>query len=72
VDDTATRVTFDVITDPGTKATCRVEALNESYAVVGVAQVDVGPADRQVTRHSVRVATQERAAVATVKSCDVR
>jgi len=72
VDDSTTRVTFDVITDPGTAATCRVEAVNQAYAVVGVAQVEVGRADTKVTRHSVQVATQERAASAGVKSCDVR
>lgn len=72
VDDSMTRVTFDVITDPGTKATCRVEALNQAYAVVGVAQVSVGPVDSKVTRQSVEVATQERAVSGGVKSCVVR
>jgi hypothetical protein len=72
VDDATTRVTFDVIADPGTEATCRVEALNQAFAVVGVAQVPIPPADTKVTRHSVQVATQERAVAGAVKSCAVR
>ncbi len=72
VDDSTTRVTFDVIAEPGTAATCRLEAVNLSYAVVGVAQVEIDRADTKVTRHSVEVATQERAASAGVKSCAVR
>lgn len=71
VDDSRLDLTFDVIKDPEASATCRLEALNVAYAVVGVAQVEVGPADGRTSRLSAPITTQERAVSAVVKHCEL-
>lgn len=64
-------VTFDVVKDPGTTATCRLEAMNARFAVIGVAEVKVAEADERAVRLARPVATQERAVTGVVKSCTV-
>lgn len=71
VDDSRVDLTFDVIKDPQASATCRLEALNVAYAVVGVTQVDVGPAEGRTSRQSAPIVTQERAVSAVVKHCEL-
>jgi hypothetical protein len=70
-DASRTDVTFDVIMAPGTVATCRVEALSESYAQVGVADVVVGPSQYRVTRFVESIPTAEEAVTALVDRCDL-
>ncbi|MFC8193535.1 DUF4307 domain-containing protein [Cellulomonas sp. NPDC057328] len=65
----STQVTFDVTTDPGVGATCRVQALSESYAQVGVRDVEVPPADERTRRVTVTVSTVQEAVSATVDAC---
>jgi hypothetical protein len=67
----AVDVTFDVIMDPGTTAVCRLEALNRQFAVVGVAEVDVGPSPERVVRLTETVRTQEQAVTGVVRTCAV-
>jgi Domain of unknown function (DUF4307) len=69
--DSEVMVTFDVIKDPDATVTCRLEAMNRQYAVVGVAQVKVGPSAARVTRHREPVLTQERAVTGVVKQCQL-
>ena len=66
-----TDVTFDVIMDPGTTATCRVQALSANYAQVGVSDVAVGPSDFRVTRYVESIPTAEEAVTALVDTCTV-
>ncbi|GAB2691218.1 DUF4307 domain-containing protein [Thalassiella azotivora] len=63
------RVTFDVTKDEDATVRCRLEALNAQYAVVGVADVEVGPASSRTVRTTTVVATQERAVTGLVESC---
>lgn len=65
----STQVTFDVTTDPGVGATCRVQALSSSYAQVGVLDVEVPPADDRTRRVTVTVSTVQEAVSATVDAC---
>ena len=65
-------VTFDVVKDPAATVTCRLEALNQSFAVVGVAKVEVGPSADDVSRQTAPVTTQELAVTGVVKRCELR
>ncbi len=70
--DELVEVTFDVIrTDPARPAACRVDALNEAHAQVGVVTVDVPPGDHHQVRLTTQVRTSERAVTGTVTSCRV-
>jgi len=62
-------ITFEVTKDPESTATCRVRALSQSYAEVGVKDVHIGPGAR-TQRVTVVIPTAELAVSATVASCD--
>ncbi len=66
---TSTQVTFDVTKDADATVTCRVQALSESYAEVGVQTVEVGPAGTATQRVTTTVPTSELAVSAVVESC---
>jgi hypothetical protein len=67
---TAVEITFDVIQDPGSVASCRVQALSSSHAEVGVQQITVGPSSEQTTRVTTTVPTAEEAVTAVVHGCE--
>jgi hypothetical protein len=69
VDDTTVEVTFSVVKDPGATVTCTVQALNGRYAQVGLAEVEVGPAEQRAVRRTVTVRTAERAVTGVVDTC---
>lgn len=69
VDEHAVEVTFDVSVEPGTPVTCAVQALNESFGIVGWAIVDFGPESLFTTRHTTHVLTTERATTGLVYRC---
>ena len=63
-------VDFDVIrTEPAVPARCRLQALNEQYAQVGVLTVDIPPGTERVVRLSRTVSTSEAAVTGIVESC---
>jgi hypothetical protein len=63
-------IAFDVIrADPSAPVQCRVQALNDTYAQVGVRTVDVPPADRRAVRQRAVIATSELATTAVVDRC---
>lgn len=65
-----TEIVFDVIrTDPSTPVRCRVEALDTTYAQVGVRTVDVAPGDRQAQRERAVIATSGLPTTAVVSTC---
>ena len=68
---TSIDVTFDVTKSTSASATCRVRALSQSYAEVGVADVPVGPGTTSTQRLTVTVPTSERAVTGTVDSCHI-
>ncbi|HQY34190.1 DUF4307 domain-containing protein [Actinotalea sp.] len=63
-------VVFDVVRiDPGVAVRCRVQALDQQYAQVGIVTVDVAPAQDRVQRFAVEVATTQAATTGLVDSC---
>jgi len=66
---TSVDVTFDVTKAPAATVTCRVQALSQSYAQVGLRSVDVGPGDTATQRVTVTVPTAEPAVTGTVETC---
>jgi hypothetical protein len=63
-------VTFEVTKDPEATAVCRVQGLSQSYAEVGVQDVEIGPGAR-TQRVTVTVPTAELAVSGTVDSCEL-
>ena len=72
LDDRTVRVEFDVHRRPGTAVTCHVEALDKTFGVVGVLEVDVPVDDERAVHQEVQVRTASRAVTGTVKSCAPR
>ncbi len=66
---TSIQVTFDVTKSASASATCRVRALSQSYAEVGVMDVPVGPGTTSTQRVTVTVPTSETAVTGTVQTC---
>ena len=69
VDDTTVEVTFTVVKDPGSSAVCTIEALNARHAQVGLATVEIGPADERGVVRTATVRTAERAVTGVVDRC---
>ena len=63
-------VTFQVTMDPGTAATCTVQAMNEGRAQVGFVEVEVPPQEQRQSVHRAVIATQGEAVSAEVLGCD--
>ncbi len=70
VSDARVDVTFHVATDPDATVVCTVEALNESFAQVGVAEVTIGPQPERGSRHRVAIVTDQLAVTGAVTGCD--
>jgi len=70
-DASSTDVTFDVTKAKDATASCRVRALSQSYAEVGVKTVDVGPSDADTQRVTVTIPTAELAVSGTVQDCQI-
>ena len=68
---TSIDVTFDVTKSTSATATCRVRALSQSYAEVGVTDVPVGTGTTSTQRVTVTVPTSETAVTGTVQTCHV-
>ena len=69
VDDATVLVTFSVAKDADEWVECTVEALSAGSAQVGLAVVEVGPADGATSVHTVTLRTQERAVTGRVRDC---
>ncbi|GAA1719774.1 DUF4307 domain-containing protein [Brachybacterium phenoliresistens] len=65
-----TQVTFIVTKDPGTRATCTVQAMNAGRAQVGFVEVEIPASDARRTSHTVEIATQGDAVSAEVLGCE--
>ena len=67
---TGVEIAFDVIrSDPTTPVQCRVQALNDHYAQVGVVTVDIPGGGRTAERQRADIATSELATTAVVDRC---
>lgn len=62
--------TFEVLLYVDDPVVCYVQALNSSFAVVGVTTVDVDPADGATQRVSASMSTTEQATTAVVDYCE--
>ena len=70
IDQRSVRVEFDVHRPSGEAVTCRLQALDATFGVVGVLDVDI-PASQQRTVHrEVVVRTSSRAVTGIVETCD--
>ncbi|MBX9247055.1 DUF4307 domain-containing protein [Actinotalea ferrariae] len=70
VQDGSVDVTFDVIRpDPSVAVECRLQALSQQHAQVGVVVVAVAPAEDRVQRLRSTVAVSEPAVTGVVESC---
>lgn len=70
IDEGSVDVVFDVIRpDPSVPAECRLQALNEQHAQVGVVTVAVAPAEDRVQRLRATVAVSEPAVTGVVETC---
>ncbi|MFM2023228.1 MAG: hypothetical protein RIR89_620 [Actinomycetota bacterium] len=67
-----TEVDFEIQMPPGQVAECSIEALNNSFAVVGHITQTFGPFDQLITNHTVAVNTYEEAVSGLVDSCTLR
>ena len=68
---TITEVDFEITKPTEATAMCEVEALNNSFAVVGYKEVSIGPSETQTTRHTVTVITTETAVTGLVSNCSL-
>lgn len=64
-------VEFVVTMDPGTEATCRIQAMNEGRAQVGFVETTIPAQDARQSVHHVEISTQGEAVSAEVVSCSV-
>lgn len=65
-------VDFMVTMDPGTEATCRIQALNKGRAQVGFVETVIPAQEDRRTAHHVEISTQGDAVSAEVVSCSPR
>lgn len=72
LEDESVEVVFEVNrTRPATPVRCTLEALNHSYAQVGVLDVDIAPGTERSVRLAATVRTSEPAVTGLVKGCVV-
>ena len=69
VDDSLVRVTWQVTVEPNTAVGCAVEALNESFSVVGWKVIDVGASEQRTRTFTEEVRTSELAVTGLIYRC---
>ena len=69
VDDSLVRVRWQVTVEPNTSVSCAVEALNESFSVVGWKVVDVGASEQRTRSFTEEVRTSELAVTGLIYRC---
>ena len=63
------RITFTVNTPPGTPVTCAVQALNESFAIVGWRIIRYPASDKRLTEYTETIKTTEQSNTGLISSC---
>jgi hypothetical protein len=69
---TSAQVVFEVSRDPGDAVICSIQALNESFAVVGYKELEIAPSRARSTVISADLLTTEKAVSGLVDSCRVK
>jgi len=69
VDDSLVRVEFEVTADAGSEVGCAVQALNESFTVVGWKVVDLPASDQRTRSFTEEVRTTELAVSGLIYRC---
>jgi hypothetical protein len=69
VDDTLVSITWQVTVEPNTAVSCAVEALNESFSVVGWKVVDIAPSAERTRTYTEEVRTSELAVSGLIYRC---
>ena len=69
VDNHSVSVTFSINTSPGTPVTCAVQALDQSFAIVGWKIVSYPGSAQRVTSHTETVRTTELSNTGLISSC---
>jgi hypothetical protein len=72
VDDRSVRVEFDVHRPAGREVSCRVQALDRTFGVVGVVDVVVPASSERAMHQQVEVRTTSRAVTGLVDTCTPR
>ena len=70
VDSSHLSVDFTVTMDPGTAATCRIQAMNDGLAQVGFVEVPIPAQSERRTAHTVTISTQGDAVSAEILGCE--
>lgn len=70
VADDVIAVQYSLTMDPGTEATCRIQALNEGRAQVGFVETTIPAQTERQTVHSVEISTQGEAVSAEIVACE--
>ncbi len=69
VSDSETRVTWSLTVEPGTAASCAVQALNSTFGIVGWVVVDVPPSSQRTRSLTETVRTTELAVTGLIYRC---
>jgi len=72
VSDWQTEVDFELQMPAGSEALCRIEALNNAFTQVGYVEIELGPFDQAITRHTVSLNTYQKAVTGLVDECTLR
>ena len=71
IDDRAVDVTYLVSRPAGHDVTCVIQAMDRSFATVGLIEVHVPDSDASSVKRTTRVRTTTRAVTGVVKSCTI-
>lgn len=69
IDDTSVSVTWQLTMEPGSSATCAVQAQNDLRAIVGWEIVDIPPSDQRIRKFTETVNTVEPAVTGLIYRC---
>ena len=64
-----TEVDFELQMPVGAIANCSIEALNNSFTQVGYVELELGPFEQSITRHTVSLNTYQEAVTGLVDEC---
>lgn len=69
LDERTVEVTFELSVETGTTSYCAVEALNDTFAVVGWKVVEIPPSDQRTRSFTETVISTERASTGLIYRC---
>ena len=72
VADDVIAVDYQVTMDPGTEATCTIQALNKGRAQVGFVETEIPAQETRSSAHHIEISTQGEAVSAEIVSCTAR